>query len=249
MYNYADRECKDCHIVLPANVMVERSGAAVTGQSSSVSRPGNFSFDPAQQTHTTTTHTQNFVYHLCGACDERRRRDHERRRKATRRAILLTFLIGSLLLVAAVRGTFVSSASDDSTSNLPEAQFENTENDYLTLTDDSAAQSETPVAGPSAKFDNSAEAINEHVAAAATQLWPDISAGVDAQIELALEGGSTQQWSWRGMHGDVIVSSASETVSGPCRSFYLRLFTTQDAQQSPNQVRCYSAASGRWAAK
>lgn len=226
--------------------MVERSGTAVTGQSRSVSHPGNNSFDTAQQTHTTTTHTRNIVYYLCGACDERRR-------NAVRRVIILTFFIGSLLLVLAVfSGMFTSPAPNDSINNLTEAPLESAAVDYLTLRDDSTQQSETLVGennAASGEFDHSAEAVNERVAEAASQLWPDITAAVAAQIERALVTGSSQEWSWRGMRGDIIVSPASETSSGACRALYLRLFTPQDAQQSPNQVHCYSATAERWIAK
>lgn len=245
LYQYADRECADCHIVLPANVMVERTGTAVTGQSRSVSHPGNNSFDTARQTHTTTTHTRNIVYYLCGACDERRR-------NAVRRVIMLTFFIGSLVLVAVPFGMFTSPALNDSVNTSTEVRLESTADDYLTLRDDSTQQFET-LAGEdnpsSGAFDNSSEAVSERVAEAASQLWPDITAAVAAQVERALVTGSSQEWSWRGMRGDIVVSPASETTSGPCRALYLRLFTTQDAQQSPNQVHCYSESAGRWILK
>lgn len=241
-YYYAERECKDCHIVLPANAMVERSGTAVTGQSRSVSHPGNNSLDASRQIHTTTTHTRNFTYYLCGACDERRRR-------AVRRMILWFFGLGlALIVVLAVLG---SRPQDDRLAS-PVSTSELTESASFDATEVSTSEEGSPSVDATEPLPVEAATPGPTLAEtrdAVEQLWPEITAAIENDITHALDTGNQTAWEWHGMRGDVVVSAAQDTSSGPCRSFYVRLITAQEIHNSSNGIRCFSSTEDEWAAK
>lgn len=216
MSRYAERECADCHIILPAPEMISRSGRAIAGRSDTVikAQPTIDNQYP-RSTYATTTHYENYSYYLCRPC-------YERRKAAIRRLVANVAI--AIVLAVAVLLTFVALSPPLRKTAVPPADQPEL---YTTGHDGEAAGEGVEPLSELGAGSNEATVANQPIQP------PPISSDQTGDVEptsvpsarvlsgaiaAALETGRAISWSAGNKSGQVLVSAPAAITDGECRT-------------------------------
>lgn len=242
---YAEKECADCNVIMPANYMARASKIVVTGRSETTrTRKDGGVWTSAGSD--STVHTAGREIWLCPDCAGSR----------ARLRFLMVLAVFAVVLIFGVLAALNDNRRVDRGGQIDGNNIvtDAPEPDSLYVKEEStgsASQTEqpqdtaldedssvpNPIPDPSGS--SPAEDSTERYLAA---LLPDL----EADIQKALDRGESVLWKEDKKRGYIVVSEPRSASDGKCRSFYVTLIDGEQQQQSAPQQRCYIEAGSVW---
>ncbi len=231
---YANKECADCNVILPANEMVKATDRIYSGTTKRFTRVrGNY-----QQTGATQNYRTKSIF-LCPGCSTKRRIWRNRKiGLATGAAAALLVVNGLSEKPTALEPSSTSEAvvtKRNAKSEMPTSIASNPSERNETADTAKIAVTTQETKPSLRKIENTRDASDD-----------DMIGYIENYIQLALSDNRNTEWSMENREGFVEVTSAPSSDGRVCRNFKVFILDGTVSRQIGGGTKCKTLGTAGW---